>query len=202
MSVKEAIEGYLKWTNRLFSCWRANSNKRGELWSYVQVTEWQKRGHPHSHILTTWCPEDLIIGSDVIPCQRESFGVTDETMDKLRSAYIRKSVISAGLGYQYDISQVFTIEGASRYVAKYLFKKTMFSRDYPEKWRRVRYSQSFPKLESKPNKEAFPLLSRADWELLARKAVILECIGDIATKEAEYQLKGSDCIIQATGERL
>lgn len=198
LSVEEAIEGYLKWTNRLLTTWRANAKKRGVLWQYAQVTEWQKRGHPHSHILTTYFPADLIDGYKLTQSRLANGMVSNEETPALRSAYMLKTVKRAGLGDQYDISQVFTVEGASRYVAKYLFKTTMFSREYPERWHRVRYSQSFPRAVQQSNREAFPLLSRSDWQLLARTALIVACEGTVCINEAEYYLNGSDCILRLT----
>lgn len=195
MSIAEAIESYLKWTNRLLSSLRADGHKRGISWQYVQVTEWQKRGHPHSHILTTYHPADLTTGLKTTTVQLADGGMVTGCLDALRSEYLQHRVLSAGFGAEYDISHVLTVEGASRYVAKYLFKPTMFSRSYPKHWRRVRYSQSFPRLAIRKT-DAVCLLSSQDWQLLARKAIVVSCEGEQTREDAEYFLRGSDCIIE------
>lgn len=163
LSVRDADENYLLWTNRILSTFRANAKKRGLFWSYVQVTERQKRGMPHSHIITTWHPDDLRAGT------RRKYYVDNagkkrhKLVPRLLSDYMLKSVKRVGLGEQYDIEQVDTVEGASRYVAKYLFKETMFSDNWEKNWRRVRYSQSFPKLPEPKTSDAVVLLSVTDW---------------------------------------
>jgi len=65
-----------------------------------------------------------------------------------------------------------------------MFKDSMFLTDWPKKWRRVRYSQSFPKLERKKT-DAFPLITADDWRNLAQKAVVIRC-QDVAAYEAAY----------------
>lgn len=194
MTVDEAIRSYLLWTNRLLTSLRYDAGKRGISWAYAQVTEWQKRGHPHSHILTTYYPADLIDGYKTSFLPVSGGGTLAVENPALRSAYLQKRVISAGLGSQYDISQVFTVEGASRYVAKYLFKDTMFDAQYPAKWRRVRYSRSFPQLPEKPV-TGLCLLSRQDWYTLARAAIVLDCVGKTSYDEARYFLSGSDTLL-------
>jgi len=118
----------------------------------------------------------------------------------LRSAYLSRRVVSAGLGEQYDISEVREIEGAARYVAKYLFHPDMFKAKYPPGWKRIRYSQSFPNLPEMET-DAFPLLARDDWALLAQKAVMLDCVGDVAYSEAQYHLRGSDVVTRKIREK-
>jgi hypothetical protein len=105
------------------------------------------------------------------------------SVDALLSDYVRKACIAVGLGSEYDVSRVQSAEGASRYVAKYLFKPTIFTTNWPKGWKRVRYSQSFPKLD-KAETNAFVLLSREDWNKLARLAPIItvneRIVGEIA----------------------
>lgn len=194
ISWEQSEAGYLKWTHRLIDALRKSSKKYGLHWAYVQVTERQKRGHPHSHFLTTYHPHDLIDGF------KESWKNVNgklqvEQLPALRSEYLLARVVSAGLGSQYDISEVQSAEAASRYVAKYMFKESMFLTDWPKKWRRVRYSRSFPKLE-KQTSDAMVLLSWADWRELARKAVVVLPQDKASQKEAEYWFSKSDVLIR------
>lgn len=95
-------------------------------------------------------------------------------VDVLRSEWFGKRVVSAGLGEQYDISRVEEQRAVSRYVAKYMFKATAFAADWPKGWKRVRYSQSFPKLPERDT-EAFVLMKSADWQKLASLAKVITC---------------------------
>lgn len=191
----QAEAGYLGWTNRFLDACRAKAKRAGQKWSYVQVTERQKRGHPHSHILTTFDPGDIVEGTKRNYITSSSGSRVSEDIPALRSPWIAKSVVSAGLGEQYDISRVQTVEGASRYVAKYLFKPTIFTTEWPKGWKRVRYSQSFPKL-SKPEGEAMVLLMRSDWQSLSRKAVVVD-VGDLDTLDyVQWQLHDADTLVR------
>ena len=172
MSYGQAEAGYLKWTNKLLTTWRTYATRHNQKWYYVQVTERQKRGHPHSHILTTFSPPNTIMGKKggwKTDAQGHSIWVEK---DALRSSYVLNSCVNAGLGNQYDISRVQSVEGASRYVAKYLFKPTIFTTTWPKGWKRVRYSQEFPQIPEKET-EAFILMTREDWRKLARLATII-----------------------------
>lgn len=166
LSRKEAERDYLKWTNAVLTAMRQHAKKHNIAWYYVQVTEYQKREIPHSHLLTTFCPDDVTRGY-------RKHGKTGETEKVLRSAWLKKSLVGAGLGHQYDISLVRDIEAASRYVAKYMFKDSMFSAEYPQKWKRVRYSQSWPKFERDANGDAIVLVTLDDWQKLACLAVVV-----------------------------
>jgi len=117
-----------------------------------------------------------------------------ENVPALRSTWLAGEVVKAGLGEQYDISFVESAEGASRYVAKYLFKQSMFETNWPKGWRRVRYSQSFPKLPAKKT-DAFVLLSSDDWLKLAKKAVVVNCHDASIMPDVTYYLKNHDVII-------
>jgi len=194
MSWEQAEAGYLLWTNRLLSTLRANAKKRDLKWSYFQVTERQGRKHPHSHLITTYSPEDLKDGTKTT-WKHIAGKLTAIEVDCLRSDYLGKKCVSAGLGEQYDISKVRTIEGASRYVAKYMFKDSMFLTDWPKKWRRVRYSHSFPKLEQEKG-DAFVIITADDWRDLAQKAVVIRA-QDVAAYEAAYfQFLHDDILIR------
>lgn len=195
LKLADAMKGYLTWTNRLLSALRADAKKRGVYWAYAQVTEQQGRGHPHSHVLTTYSPVNMEQGF------KKSY-VTDTTGKRvytrvpcIRSDYLSRRVVSAGLGEQYDISIVNSSEGASRYVAKYLFHPDMFKAKYPDGWKRIRYSQSFPKLPDRKS-SAMVLLSADDWRILAQKATVISCSDTMAESEARWQLRGSDCLFK------
>lgn len=170
-SWEQAEAGYLLWTNRLLTTLRKSAKKHAVHWAYCQVTERQARGHPHSHLLTTYHPFDMTNGTKTT-WKHVNGRLTAYEVECLRSDYLEARCVSAGLGNQYDISEVRTVEGASRYVAKYMFKDTMFSTDWPKKWRRIRYSRSFPKLP-KEKTDAFVLMKNSDWRKLAQKAVVI-----------------------------
>lgn len=195
LGVKEAEANYLTWTNRLLDACRQRCKRSGGKWYYVQVTERQKRSHPHSHILTTFNPGDAVEGT------KESWITDREGKRKkqqvacLRSEWLQGAVVRSGLGKQYDISCVETVEGASRYVAKYLFKDSIFTTDWPKGWKRVRYSQSFPKLAERKT-DAFVLLQHADWYKLAEKAVVVNVTDLDAFAEAKNQLHYHDTIVR------
>lgn len=197
MSHEEAEKNYGEWTNRLLDAWRLQSKRTNQEWSYVQVTERQKRGHPHSHILTTFKPTDMAIDWKKKRVQVEGKQYM-AYVSAYRSEYIAKSVVRAGLGNEYDISVCRTVQGASRYVAKYMFKDTVFCTTWPSGWKRVRYSQSFPKL---PHREtnAFVLIEPADWRRLAREAVFVTTSDRYCLDEAKYWLARSDVIIIKKG---
>jgi hypothetical protein len=164
-----AEESYLKWTNRVLTAMRTRAKRAGQRWAYVQVTERQKRGHPHSHILTTWKPHDTTQGT------HRKWRVTNdgqrepEDRPALRSEWLEARCVAAGLGPQYDITEVSEVEAASRYVAKYLFKDTLLT-VWPKGWKRVRYSQSWPRLPEQET-DARVLLTAEDWYYLAEDAV-------------------------------
>ena len=195
LGVKEAEANYLTWTNRFLDACRQRCKRSGGQWCYVQVTERQKRKHPHSHILTTFDVGDIFSGYVEKWIQTKEGKKRKENVSALRSRWIQKAVISAGLGREYDISIVETVEGASRYVAKYLFKDSIFTTDWPPRWKRVRYSQSFPKLPERKT-DAFVLLQHADWYRLASKAVVVNAVGYEAFEEARNQLHFHDTIVR------
>lgn len=193
LSHAEADAHYGEWTNRLLDAWRLQSKRTNQTWAYVQVTERQKRGHPHSHILTTFKPNDMATDWKWKRVQVEGRQFM-AYVSAYRSEYIAQSVVRAGLGDEYDISEAHTVGGVARYVAKYLFKDTIFSTKWPKGWRRVRYSQSFPKLPRRET-DAFVLIKPDDWRRLAREAVIVISHDALCTSEAEWGLRGSDVII-------
>lgn len=184
MTLDEAMENYYKWTNIFLTAARTMATRSKQFWAYAQVTEFQKRGHPHSHLITTFKPSDLI--------------KTDERRKNgdfiYRSDWIGQQVIRSGLGSQYDISPVKSPEGASRYVAKYMFKPTMFTAEYPRHWRRVRYSRNWPKMPEKET-DAKILMTHQDWLILASDAVIVEPDNE-SVREAVMMLRNTNVIIR------
>jgi len=195
MSHEQAEAGYGKWTHSFLDACYQKGKRHNQEWAYVQVTERQKRGHPHSHILTTFCPMDLRDGyiEKWVIDKRGSARV--ENVQALRSAWLAGQVVKSGLGEQYDISVVDSVEGASRYVAKYLFKQSMFETNWPKGWKRIRYSQSFPKLESKKT-DAFVLLSAEDWLKLAKRALFVNVTDSAILPDVRYHLQRHDVIVR------
>lgn len=195
MSHEQAEAGYLEWTNRfLDACRQKCKRARGE-WSYVQVTERQRRGHPHSHILTTFCPMDLRDGFVEKWTPDANNHNRMALVQVLRSEWLQKQVVKSGLGEQYDISFVESAEGASRYVAKYLFKQSMFETNWPKGWRRIRYSQSFPKWEREKT-DCFVLLEAEDWKRLASLSVVVNVSDPNILADVQWNLKHHDVIVK------
>jgi hypothetical protein len=194
LSHVDADEGYLKWTNKLLDAYRSRVKAKDGAWIYVQVTERQKRGHPHSHFLTTFQPFDLEDG------EVEKYQTVDgeRRMVKkpaLRSEWLAKAVSRSGLGEQYDISIVRSAAAASRYVAKYMFKPANFTADWPKKWRRVRYSRSFPKLPHIKT-DAFALVTWQDWYKLAGLAMTVKCADEDTYEYTTWKLYGHDTFVE------
>ena len=196
LSVQEAEDNYLVWTNKMVSNLRMQTKRGGKEWAYASVTERQGRGHPHSHYLTTYCPPDAVLvkKGEWKSSIAEGRGYVARH-DTLQSAILEQASIRAGLGWVYDLSELRSVEGASRYVAKYLFKETIFTTVWPKGWRRVRYSQNWPKLPEVKS-DAMLLLSNDDWENLARVALIIKTKDDGAKVLATEKLRHADVIIQ------
>lgn len=172
LSVRDSLAHYGEWSERFLDACYTRSKRKGGKWVYVAVTERQKRGHPHSHILTTFNPLDLYLGHVFKWHNLPQGGGRSEREIALRSDWLAAQVVRAGLGDQYDVSIVNSAAAASRYVAKYMFKDTIFNTQWPKGWKRVRYSQSFPKL-AKRETDAFVLRSANDWFELAADAQIV-----------------------------
>jgi len=154
---------------------------------------------PHSHFLTTFEPGDLYDGT-VDKWQRIGGKLVLEKVEALRSDWLHTAITRSGLGEQYDVSKVRNEAAASRYVAKYMFKATNFAADWPKGWRRVRYSQSFPKLpELKTN--AFPLVTYQDWDKLASLAVNVQARDIDVFEYAQWKLYGHDTFVSLVGEQ-
>jgi len=158
LSRTEAEGGYLKWTDKLLTASRNKANRAGEYWCYVQVTERQKRGHPHSHMIATYAPPDCepYAKGDILPDGSRA------RHDLLWSNWFIAANLRAGLGSQCQISEVQSAAAVGRYVAKYLFKQTALD-TWPKGWKRIRYSQNWPQLPERKNNTAFPVIKFADW---------------------------------------
>jgi len=195
ISHEYAEQHYGEWTNRLLDVCRAKWKRANKEWYYVQVTERQKRKHPHSHFITSFCPpitESVTVRKKK---QQEGGQYKDIISTHIWSNWFADKLCTSGLGPQYDITKVQSAEGASRYVAKYLFKPTIFSTDWPKNWKRIRYSQSFPQQEKKQS-DAIVLLSLMDWVDLSQKALIVNCPDLDVYETVTTKMAGSDCIIR------
>jgi len=185
LTSEQAEVGYLIWTNKLLNRLRVETKRAGKMWAYASVTERQDRGHPHSHYLTTYCPVDAVAIKKGEPKWLATSGETFPAKhNTLQTVSLEQACVDSGLGRQYDLSELESVEGASRYVAKYLFKASIFETVWPKGWRRVRYSQNWPKLPDVKG-EAMLLLSANDWGELARKAAVIITKDDGAKATAE-----------------
>jgi len=180
LSVRTAEENYLLWTNRLLTNLRKKAKENGLTFTYAQVTERQKRKHPHSHILTTYYPNDIWDSEGKIIVGVKEKWETDRDgskqayfVDAVRSDVIQSAVCACGLGEQYDFSEVRSAKAVARYVGKYLFKSSLLT-TWPKNWKRVRYSQTWPK-NSLPETEAWPIITKEDWYQLATCANKVVC---------------------------
>lgn len=164
LSYDEAMVGYPVWTNRLLTACRAKCNRAGDYWAYVQVTEHQKktRAHPHSHFISTYLPRGKDVGTSLA--------------DDLANAeeWFIQANKSAGLGSQARITQVRSAAAVSRYVAKYMFKAAL-TEEWPPNWKRIRYSQNWPKQPEKSPDAVFVLLSPQDWQNASKERVNWQC---------------------------
>ena len=194
ISLEQAEASYGAWTNKLLTALRTRASRDGQAWHYDQVTERQERGHPHSHLITTWKPHDLYPGT------RDDWKYINgelavKKVEAMRSDWFEQRLVSAGLGNQYDVSKANNIEGVSRYVAKYMFKESMFAASFPKGWKRVRYSQSFPELPARET-DAILLLTAEDWKLLASTALVVNPRDAVALAECQKRLAGHDVLVK------
>lgn len=195
ISHEYADENYGRWTNRLLDACRARSKREGGEWYYVQVTERQKRLHPHSHFITTYAPHDAKTTIVRKPKKQEGGQYKVVLSESLRSDWFESTLIRAGLGEQYNITRVQSAEGASRYVAKYLFKPSIFSANWPKGWKRIRYSQRFPKQEEQET-NAIVLLTQEDWYKLAERAAVVTVATIDDFEEVSNRLHFHDTIVR------
>lgn len=198
MPLASAEKSYYSMVNSMLTACRTQAARKKIHWSYVAVTERQKRGHPHSHLLTTFCPIDAFCPTDINPSseRRETLYARYLTsVDKINaciplqmrftatpendlglldyhSEWLMLEAVKVGLGVQCRVSLVDSVEACSRYVAKYLFKQTAFD-VWPKGWKRIRYSRNWPKLPEKHNPKAFVILSAWDWYLAADSGTLM-----------------------------
>jgi len=164
LTTQQAEDGYMAWCNRLLTAMRTKCKRAGDTWEYAIVTERQSRGHPHSHAIITWIPDDTVSAGKGAPLELSVYA----QRDRLWSDWLHQRIVDAGLGQQWDLTEIREYEGVSRYIAKYLFKSAM-SEKWPKGWRRVRYSQSWPNLpEGEKPDIAFPLQNLSDWKRIER----------------------------------
>jgi hypothetical protein len=163
-SLEEAEENYYAWTNILLTNARTKCKRAGEHWAYAQITERQKktRRHPHSHIITTFLPEDA---QELRPKKKRT---------SYASLWFTNANLSSGLGSQHRLSLVENASAVSRYVAKYMFKDTMHE-EWPEKWKRVRYSANWPVLPAFSPVFVEVLRSQQNWRAAEKQAVLYTC---------------------------
>lgn len=198
ITAEAAEAAYLTQTNALHDAFRLHVKRAGGLWSYCAVTERQKRGHPHSHYIMACKPTDAFIvvddyqrytqqvselnnyltthelGMQFEPTPKGEFGFTD-----LFSLWLSTQCAKVGLGVQCRVSLVEQPEAVSRYVAKYLFKESI-STVWPKGWKRVRYTQNWPKMpEKEGSTTAYPVVTFQDWQRVAAEA------GTIVARDAE-----------------
>lgn len=183
MPLSVAENEYYTWTNKLLNNCRNRSKRQNMPFHYVQVTERQKRLHPHSHLISTFCPDDAIETTKTMP---------DGTTRKiLVSQWFIKRNVSSGLGSQCEITAIREPQGASRYVAKYLFK-TAVKETWPPKWKRVRYSRKWPQLSVEKPELSFPLFAYDDWRRMDNIGV------NVYTDNFEYiemgKARGVSCL--------
>jgi hypothetical protein len=161
MTLDEAERGYLKWTNSIMTNIRAEAKRQTKTLVYAGVTERQKRGHPHSHIIINIKPRD----AKIVARKRVKADRTVETRMVLESNWLQRRIVASGLGSQYELTRIRSNIGVAVYLSKYLFKDAIQT-FWPRRWKRIRYSQSWPKLPDQDSGDAFPLVRLADWHKL------------------------------------
>jgi hypothetical protein len=193
MPLETAENEYLKWTNRLLTSARIKAKRSGGFWAYVQVTERQKRKHPHSHLICTYAPDDGIpfFKGETLPNGRKA------KHDCVWSEWFRGANVKAGLGSECDLSRIENPVAVAVYVSKYLFKESMTTK-FTKGWRRIRYSRNYPKLPPTANSEAFPLITLADWYKMERLGMIVRA--DTYDTYERALARGILCVIPPVGD--
>lgn len=179
LAADEAENGYLEWTNKFLTGCRMKQQRAGLPWFYAQVTERQKRGHPHSHLITTFAPDDVqdIAKGAWIPNE------TEAKHDTLYSPWLERAAVRAGLGRMVDLSYINSPVAVAVYAAKYMFKDAIAT-NWPTGWRRVRYSNSWPKLPVREMPLAFPLLHFNDWLRMQALGYTVHADSQVTTEAA------------------
>jgi len=179
LSLVEAEKMYYKNTSSLLNCLRMQCGRAGGYWAYVQVTERQKRGHPHSHLIITYAPRD------VVETKRGKRMI-------LKSDWLRDRCISAGLGDQYEITKIRDAGAVARYIAKYLFKDAIKTK-WPKGWKRIRYSckpknksRRWPIEEKHECADAWALVFEEDWQEMEALGIVVTTKSAVVMEDAEY----------------
>lgn len=188
LDIETADDHYLEWTNRLLSAWRARTKNEGQHWCYVQVTERQKRGAAHSHMITTCYPKDAVEYKKGSTLPNGSIA----KHDCLFSIWFMERNVSAGLGKMTDCTKIESAIGVAVYVSKYLFKDAQETL-WPKGWKRVRYSQNWPKLPDKSNPQAFPVVKLSDWYRVKNLGVSVYADSDVTYEAALARLVTNVC---------
>jgi len=184
IETEEAEQEYGKATNHLLTRLRDQVKNTGGDWFYVQVTERQRRGHPHSHFMCTFLPDDAFLIDDekgyeyykkavaevnaLIPEEMRFYPKEREDIaqGEMYSVWLALTAVDAGLGVQVNLSRVISYRSVVSYMAKYMFKSALDTK-WPKGWKRVRYSQSWPKFEEQDTEGAFAVLRAEDWKKVA-----------------------------------
>lgn len=176
ISLQQAEKEYYKMTSKFLNSMRMKCRRADEYWCYVQVTERQKRGHPHSHLIMTYIPDDKTPTKD------------SEGKAVLISKWLTRAVERSGLGNQHVITPIRSASAVAIYIAKYLYKDAV-STKWPRKWRRVRYSRNWPRDDEQAEKPevAFPLLTPYDWHRVRTSGVKVETSSEIVAIEARQR---------------
>jgi len=172
LSLEDAEAGYKDWCDRFLTAMRNRQKRECDKaqahlpedkrskpeWYYGGVTERQKRLHPHSHMTISYCPPDAV------PYEKGALlpNGTIAKHDCYYSEWMVKAAVRAGLGPMCDISLVKSAVAVAVYQSKYMFKDAMMT-VWPKNWKRVRYSQSWPKLPKHKPEIAFPVIRSTDW---------------------------------------
>lgn len=177
LSYEDAMAGYLLWCNRLLTRCRAYAKREGVYWAYAAVTEHQKktRSHPHSHLLTTFRPTDAIRTASAN--QHERF----------ISQWLTRAVQDAGLGNQFTLSKASNVDATARYIAKYMFKTSQLE-TWPEHWKRIRYSQNWPKPPYAKADWVVTLMTPDHWQDAANKPETFVCEDDAIFEMARHRM--------------
>lgn len=205
VELDKAERDYLQNTNRLNTAVSTYAGRLlGERVEYAAVVERQDRGHPHTHYLTTFCPVDAFYITDEYERYCENVRILNRSIPKnqrfspeklenidnrqMFSLWLSLAAVSAGLGVQVRIAVCDLVEGASRYIAKYLFKSLQTAK-FPKNWRRVRYSRGWPKLPEIEATSAFAVMSALDWNRVAKSGSGVECYGqDVFLRALNWQV--------------
>lgn len=180
MSLSEAEQSYGSWSNGLLTNMRTRCKRSKKAWFYACVTERQKRQFPHSHLIMTWAPEDAY---PIARGELKPNGAYAKN-ECLYSQWFVDANVSAGLGPMCDYSEIRSPIAVAVYLGKYLFKDAMRT-TWPKNWRRVRYSNSWPKLPDRAPEVAFPLVHYSDWLRMEALGITVYADSEI-TLEAAY----------------